>query len=1236
MRGGSFAVRPTGSAVVLRALLRQHRRLFLAGVSIALGVGYLAGTLGLLDRIGAGLDQLASATADAADVVIEGDVAYESSLEQVRRLVPAEVATTALEVEGVESASHRLEDVALILDPEGKPVAAPGLSEQPLGVNWPEDTEVSNLDLVAGHEPARSDEVVIDAHSAERAGVGVGDKVRVAGKGKVGDYRVSGIVSADGIRRPDGSSLVALTTPEARLVFDQPTDDNRVAVMVSPGADVESVMIALRAVVPPGAEVVDGATAARHAQESLTRSFTLVRVLVTSFGVLALLVGMVTVANSLTLLHSQRRRMFAAFRLVGAGRGQLRRAALGEATLLALVSALVGIPLGLAIAVLVERALGALGTAVPTAGPLLTPAAVLTATGVGVVATIAAAWRPVRSACSVPPIEAIHEVQPFDGRRHPLLVTASARALVAGVVVAGVGLLASVAAPVIVGVSASLALLAFLVSLVPLGLTNVVSKVMQLLPFRPRPLRLIAARDARRNPRRTAATTAAVLLAAAVVSGLTVFLQSFTASVDDAVGNLVTADLVVDSETFTRGGLPADLTEQLGYLEGVEAVSAWQLGRGSVGESGVRMTGLDGGSATEVIDPGFVGDAPEGIAADQAWISESLAERTGIGQGDDLPLVFYSGGFESLSVSGVYTGGVGLLGDVVIDRSVLMRQVPATPDLFALVRTDGTAPAAESVRELSATYGIPAVSTPEEFVGRRGEMLRGFERVVLWMLLFTLLQALVGVVNTLMLSVGERRREFGLLRVAGTTRRALLQMVLFEGVSFSTVGTLLGVVVGTAAAGAGVMALSSYGLGVLSVPLPTLVLIALAAVVVGVAAAWLPARMAAAVPPLDAVLDIGAESVIARARRAAPTVRAPEFTVATGAALRVEPHTTPPPFDPARLSWPFAASPAGARIGGPGVPQDTAPSMEGVQSVLSLERMKAATAHDGPSTAVAAADSEEARALLALYGMLPESAGESESPIAASAPAPAAPPAAEDAIGVGAGEEPFTTGSMDAEPEATGAHGTEPDGLPPPPTPQWPPPAEQPVGPPQDRRRSLRRSRHKDPADRRPPRRARRRPLGDPAEGWVVAGPGNGSPVGAGGPTMARAVGLSSAVARLDPLTRERWSVVLHSMNAALANGEHVGSLVCGRVRAAPAVVARTDRRLLVVAQRPGRMAVESLHPIATGVIVRPRPGGMFKVVLIDRGRHLEMTEVRDAAAADALVLREALPSDAGGPFRSG
>lgn len=1287
MRGGTFAVRPIGFVVVLRALLRQRRRLLLAGVSIALGVGYLAGTLGLLDRIGAGLDQLASATADNADVVIEGEVAYESSLEQVRRLVPAEFASMAREIDGVESASHRLEDVALILDSKGNPVAVPGLSEQPLGVNWPEDSAVSNLELIEGAEPASDDEVVIDAHSAEAAGVGVGDEVRVAGKGKVGDYLVSGIVDADGVRRPEGSSLVALTTAEARLVFDQPTDDNRIAVMVSPGADVDSVMTALRAVVPSGSEVTDGASAARHAQESLTRSFTLVRVLVTSFGVLALLVGMVTVANSLTLLHSQRRRMFAGFRLVGAGRGQLRRAALGEAVLLALVSAIVGIPLGLAIAVLIEQALGALGTAVPTAGPLLTPAAVITATGVGVLATVAAAWRPVRSACSVPPIEAIGEGSRHDDRRHPLVVTAIARALLAGVVVAAVGVLASLGAVVVVGVALGLAVLVFLATFLPVMLTGIVSWVMRILPFRPRPLRLIAARDARRNPRRTAATTAAVLLAAAVVSGLAVFLQSFTASVDKVVADLVTADLVVDSETFTRGGLPADLTEQLGYLDGVEAVSAWQLGRGSVGESPVRMTGLDGDAAAELIDPGFVGEAPSRIDTDSAWISESLAERTDIGVGDELPLAFYSGGFESLSVSGVYTGGESLLGDVVIDRSVLLSQVPATPDLFALVGTDGSLAAVESVRELSASYGVPAVLTPEEFVGERGEMLRGFERVVLWMLLFTLLQALVGVVNTLMLSVGERRREFGLLRVAGTTRRALLQMVLFEGVSFSSVGTLLGVVVGTAAAAAGVMALGSLGLGVFTVPFPTLALIGFAAMLVGVAAAWFPARMAAAVPPLDAVTDIGAEPVVTRAPRPVAPVWVPEPARAPVAGRRVQPAPKPPPFDPARVPWPLTTTWAGVGVAGPGTsraslqpnetarpgymaqpghmeqPNETVPSRDAVLSVAVL---------DGSSVLTLAADSQEAHALLALYGMLPEPSVDAAPFGPLGVDSTSVPPAVEAAIEhlLGAGLfAPDTPAGTPGEAGVQEAGTVEPAApteplvppvlpAPPPlqvpapsvPTPDWGPSAELPAEPVRDRRRPLRRSRHNDPADRRPPRRARRKPLSSPSEGWVASAPDSGPPsVPEGPPSVPQglpsvpqgapargAAGLSPAVGRLDPLTRERWAAVLHSMNAALANGEHVGPLVCGRVHAAPAAVARTDRRLLVVAQRPGRMAVESLHPIATGVIVRPGPGGTLVVALIDRGRHLEISDVRDAEAAESLVLREALPSQARGSFRSG
>lgn len=1297
-------MRLTGTGVVLRALLRQRRRLLLAGVSIALGVGYLAGTLGLLDRIGAGLDQLASATADDADIVIEGEVAYESSIEQVRRLIPSELATAVEGVDGVESVSHRLEDVALIIGPDDEPVVAPGLSEQPLGINWPEDSSVANLDVVEGTPPTSDDEVVIDDRSAGMAGVGVGDEVRVAGKGRVGDYRISGVAETDATASSEGSSVVALTTREARRVFDRPADDNRLAIRVTPGADVGSVIAQLQEVVPPTVEVVDGPTAAGHAQESLTRSFSLVRVLITSFGVLALLVGMVTVANSLTLLHSQRRRMLAGLRLVGARRAQLRRAAVGEAVVLALVSSLAGIPIGVLIAVFIERALGALGTGVPTAGPLLRPGAVAVATLVGVLATVAAAWRPLRSACAVPPIEAVQEVPPSKPRTHPLALTAASRALVAGVAVAAVGLIASAEPAVVGSLAAGAALLVFLASFVGVVLTSIVATAMRLVPFRPRPMRLVAARDAARNPRRTAATTAAVLLAVAVVSGLAVFLSSFTASVDEAVGDLVSADLVVDSETFTRGGLPADLTEQLALVEGVEAVSAWQLGRGSVEGSAVRMTGLDGAVATEVVDPGFVGEAPDGIPSQTAWISQSLADRTGLVVGDRLGLTFYSGGFEDLEVSAVYRGGAGLLGDVVIDRDVLTTQIPATPDLFALVRTDGRDATADAVREVAGSYGVPAVSTPQEFVGERGELLRGFERVVLWMLVFTLLQALVGVVNTLVLSVGERRREFGLLRVAGASRREVLKMVLFEGVAFSSVGTLLGVAMGTAAAAGGVMVLGTLGLGVFTVPVATLGLIGVASVVVGVLAAWLPARMAAAVPPLDAVSDVGTEPLAVRAVRPAPSVPA----VAAPAAPVI-----PPPFDPVRLGAPLPVALAGwyskgsatavsADVSsGDGMWTGREDHDQGRPAMLSVDTVLSVAMLDGSSVVTLSADSPEARALLALYGMASQQGGVvaagTDFAVFAAVPDPGtntsaattgagageplaahadAGSAAEHAIGALLADQLFGVDRPEAgaqprtdEQQAAGS------GLPveaadmPARGPELPIqgselpsegpglPSEEQPGAPSERRRGLRRSRRGEKTDRRPRRRARRQALPGPAEGWVagtnlgspgpaVAEPERGAPgvdQRPGGVPGARPsgtdratadageqrIGLAPAVERLDDATRQRWSAVLHSMNAALASGELVGPLVCGKVHAELAAVTRTDRRLLIVAQRTGRMAVESLHPVVTGVVLRPGPGGTLVVVLFDRGRQLEITGVHNIREAEALVLREALPAEA-------
>lgn len=887
---------------MVEALVRQRRRLALATIAIALAVGYLAGALTLLDRVSKGLDQLAAAGAERADLVVEGEVAYESALEQTRRLVPAGLAPSLLLIPGVEAVTPRLEEVAIILGPDGEPVVAPGLSEQPIGSNWPEDDAMSPYRFVGeGRAPTGSDEVVIDQRSAETAGASVGDEIVVVGKGEPRKYEIVGIVAIEQGRLPAGSSLALFSTDEARSLFQMPDSDNRVAIRLEPGADPEQVAEAVRTVLPGGAEVVDGATGARHRQESITRSFALIRLLITAFALLALVVGMVTVANSLTLLYAERRRTFAALRLVGAHERQLLAVALVEAAMLAGVASLLGAPLGLVLGRIIEGALGALGTSIPVAGSLISLPAIIGAVVIGTVATVVAAVVPALKACRVAPIEAVADSPsephlPWQTRiLNKLLVGVGGVALIFGLL-----LLGDISALNALGVAVGVVVVMGVLGLLPTALSLGVAAGIRIIPTRPETLSRIGARDAVRNRSRTAATTGALLLATAVVAGLAVFLSSFTASVDGDVDRLVRADLVVDSGTFTKGGLPGDLIDELRELPEVSAVSGWQPGR--LLDPRVRITGLDGDDLDQLLDPGWVEGStgnvgPQGIALDQA-----TAEELGVGVGDLLNVTFTSGGVESLTVDGIYTQGSLLLGEAFLDRETILAQVPATPDIAALVTLAEDTPAnVDAVEELAANFGVEAVLRPGEFVERRSELLDGFQRVIQWMLLFTLLQALVGVVNTLLLSVGERRREFGLLRATGASRAQLTQLVLIEGISFAVIGTVLGLLVGVCGAVLGVRALGSYGITSLSFPPLVLFATALAAMALGVGAAVVPARWAASVPPLEAVADAGGDG--RSVRRGRPKLRperrpaVPEQRAAPSG-QRPEPqfaHLPPPP-----------------------------------------------------------------------------------------------------------------------------------------------------------------------------------------------------------------------------------------------------------------------------------------------------------------------------------------------------
>jgi putative ABC transport system permease protein len=1217
---------------VLPALLRQRRRLALATVAIALGVGYVAGALTLMDRVRAGLDALAESGAERADLVVQGGVAYESPVEQVRRLVPTVLSESVAQVPGVEAVSSRVEDVAVIIDDAGRPVVAPGLSEQPLGANVPEDPELSPYVFVEGRAPAAADEVAIDRRSAEAAGVGVGDTVTVGGAAKVAPYEVVGVVRTRDGDLPDGSSLALLTTEEARAVFDRPVDDNWISVRVAPDADPDEVLAGIRRLLPTGIEVVDGRTAAVNRQESLTRSFTLVRSLIAGFAGLALVVGMVTVANSLALLYSERRRTFASLRLVGARQGQLMAAALVEAGLLALAASLAGAPLGVLLGRVIEAALGALDTSVPVAGSFLSWRALGWAVLIGVVATVVAAVWPARRACAVPPLEAVSESAAPD--RRPLwrsLATALVVALVAG---AGtVVLLAQSRAPgraLASGamVAAGLAVL----GLLPVVLSGLVAGGVRLVPLRPAALRRIAARDVTRNRARTAATAAALILATAVVAGLATFLDSFTASVDGEVDRTVTADLVVDSGTFTRGGLPADLLSRLDDLDGVAATSGWQVGRASSGLLPLRLSGIDGAALSEVLAPSWVGRAPRRLGDGQVLISDRTAQRLGAGPGSVVPIVFTSGGVENLEVVGVYRGDGLLLGDAVLDRAVLLRQVPATPDIAGLISLDDDTPKVRAaIEELAASYGVTNVLSPEEFVDNRAELLRGFQRVIQWMLLFTLVQALVGVVNTLLLSVGERRREFGLLRASGASRRQVLRLVLLEGISLAVVGTTVGVVLGVSGAGAGIRALSSLGLDTFAVPVATVVVIGLSAALLGILAAVAPARWASRVPPLDAVADVGGLAVrprpvqrLRRRRRGRP-------------AFHLEPrrpalHLETRPAAPAPVAAVAVSQPAPATAAAP--PPLPAHLLAGLLATLEPEPVVAGSVAGGvpqPSAPGAVPEPVVAEREPALEPVVePE-----REPVVEPELEPALEVAASSGPSAGRHRRPRTGEArstrrrrLRARTQSKPAEGWIRDLGPTVPTPPFAPAAVVAGG----QAGATGAARHGEGSGPARGDRGGAAPGGPGGPGGVTpGGPGGGGGTGPGvgggprtestGPDLPPRrldAGLISALARLDPTGVATAVDAVSRLSGALAPGEVLLHLVLGEVRTYPAAVARTDRRLLVVVERAGRPVTESLPPV-TPVRVLP-DGETTTVVVIDGRRQLRVERVRDRAEAAALA----------------
>ncbi|MFH8346285.1 ABC transporter permease [Streptomyces sp. NPDC018045] len=838
----------------LRNVLAHKARLLMTVLAVMLGVAFVSGTLVFTSTLSDAQQKSSQKGYAGVDVAIQP---HRSDAPGARPGAAPELSRALLEkagrVPGAASVTGTVDGFTAIADKDGK-LAGNGSSSRGRNYYPGADGKDDRFPMTSGTAPTGEHEVALDSGTARTTGYRVGDTVRLSVDGPVREAKVSGIFTTDDGAVAAGGSLALFDTATAQKLFATPGGFSEIDVQAAPGTSQEALKAAVDKVLPDSAEAVTGKKLADDQAEAIARSMDLMKTGLLVFAGIALFVGIFIIANTFTMLVAQRTKELALMRAVGASRRQVTRSVLIEAFVVGAVAAVTGLLAGIGIGAGLRALTGALGT-VPDGPLVVSPTTVIASLLVGVVVTVFAAWLPGRRAAKIPPVAAMNSVH----------AAATTKSLVVrnaiGAVLAAAGI-ACVLGATAIG-SDGKALLALGAGLLLIG-------VFVLTPLLSRPLVAatapvlrafgisgkLARQNAVRNPRRTAATASALMIGLTLVTGLTVIAGSVQKGVDKMATDALKADYVVSMAGL--GPLSPDVAKTLAADPRVTASSPLRNAPARIGGEREYLTGVDGTAIGELTNLRFTAGSFDGLGtpkANRAVVDSGTAERHGWQVGSSFAVTFEDGRKDRLTVSGVYEGNDMLRG-IMLDTSVLAPHQKKPTDMQVMVKTTGGATEATKDSLVEALGKNPAIAVQD-----KKDVSEGIARMVGLMLnmLYGLLAmavvvAVLGVVNTLAMSVFERSQEIGMLRAIGLDRAGIKRMVRLESLVIALFGGVLGIGLGVFFGwAAGELIGSSMSTYELVLPWGRMgIFLALAAVVGMLAALW-PARRAAKLNMLEAI-----------------------------------------------------------------------------------------------------------------------------------------------------------------------------------------------------------------------------------------------------------------------------------------------------------------------------------------------------------------------------------------------
>lgn len=834
-----------------RSLLHHKLRLVLSGVAIVLGVGFVVGTLIFTDTLNATFTNLFAGTTSDVVITPEEDVESRGFAGTVATL-PAALLTDVRAVDGVAKAGGQvLIDGVAIVDPAGEVLGTPGAPT--FGSNWDDDEELTPFRLQEGRGPSGPGEVALDSVSAEKAGYVVGDAVSLVGPDGPFQASLVGIFRYGTSGNLAGATIASFDTAVAQdLLLDGQDAFTEIDVVADEGVTQESLAADVRAVAGEGVTVRTGQEAADEATAQITEGLAFVNIFLLVFAGIALFVGTFIILNTFSMLVAQRSRELALLRALGATRSQIVRSLILEAAGVGLVGAVLGLLVGVGVAYGLQGLFAAIGAEIPTEGLILLPRTIIIGLVIGVLVTVVAGLAPALRASRIPPMAALRDDIALPARS--LHVRA-----IAGAILLVVGLAAMTAGAAVGGGSGS--------QLVGLGVVAALVGAIVVSPALARPMVRVlgfafprmfgtvgslAVQNAERQPRRTAATASALMIGLALVSALTIFATSAKSSITQVIDSVVGADFLVTNQTQRPFG--EEVAQTVAAVPGVGIVSPVKLVPSLVQDEPSALVGVDpatfGDVVTLVFTSGSLADLPSGGLV----VDAQTATDAGLVMGDPVAVRFASGSAE-YTVTGVYEAAGRFSGFVVDSESVIAAGAdPGDSVVYVKIESGANADAVqEGMTAALADNPTVQVLSQVEF---REQITSSVDQILLVMVMLlslAILIAVLGIVNTLVLSVVERTREIGMLRAVGALRRQIRSMVVLEALVIAVFGAVVGLVLGVWFAVALQRTLIEQGIAVLDIPWLGIVAFLVVAGIVGVLAALWPAFRAGRLNVLEAI-----------------------------------------------------------------------------------------------------------------------------------------------------------------------------------------------------------------------------------------------------------------------------------------------------------------------------------------------------------------------------------------------